>query len=196
MEKLLQSLCSAQSAKDIEGRIFNEDETKLPPSQTYEISEFSCIISRITTLALHFLIFRNVISLPLLQFPNFQHYIVTLPYQVPRRLGLSYFVIFLPTTYFVRKVGSKLASSLDILHFRGNHFPTKLANFVSIRISDSQVLLHFRVYSNLFLSITDDHRNNNLKLKSLLDLAKLAMFGFHLKYYTFQLSGTAATTKA
>ena len=64
MEKLLQSLCSAQSAKDIEGRIFNEDETKLPPSQTYEISKFSCIISRITTLALHFLIFRNVISLP------------------------------------------------------------------------------------------------------------------------------------
>ena len=56
MEKLLQSLCSAQSAKDIEGRIFNEDETKLPPSQTYEI----CIISRITTLALHFLIFRKV----------------------------------------------------------------------------------------------------------------------------------------
>ena len=60
MEKLLQSLCSAQSAKDIEGRIFNEDETKLPPSQTFEISEFSCIISRITTLALHFLIFRKV----------------------------------------------------------------------------------------------------------------------------------------
>ena len=196
MEKLLQSLCSAQSAKDIKGRIFNEDETKLPPSQTYEISKFSCIISRITTLALHFLIFRNVISLPLLQFPNFQHYIVTLPYQVPRRLGLSYFVIFLPTTYFVHRVGSKLAPSLDILHFRGNHFPTKLANFVSIRISDSQVLLHFRLNFNLFLSIPDDHRNNNLKLKSLLNLSKLAMFGFHLKYYTFQLWGTAATTKA
>ena len=113
MEKLLQSLCSAQSAKDIEGRIFNEDETKLPPSQTYEISKFSCIISRITTLALHFLIFRNVISLPLLQFPNFQHYIVTLPYQVPRRLGLSYFVIchFPPNHIFCpqswRQVGLK-----------------------------------------------------------------------------------------
>ena len=112
MEKLLQSLCSAQSAKDIEGRIFNEeDETKLPQSQTFEISEFSCIISRIATLALHFLILRNVKSFPLLQFPNFQHEIVTLPYQVPRRLGLSYFVIFLPTTYFVHKVGSKLAPS-------------------------------------------------------------------------------------
>ena len=62
MEKLLQSLCSAQSAKDIEGRIFNEDETKLPPSQTYETSEFSCIISRIHTVALHFLILRNGIT--------------------------------------------------------------------------------------------------------------------------------------
>ena len=133
--------------------------------------------------------------LPLLKFPNFQHDLLFF-YQVPRRLGLSYFVIFLPTTYFVHRVGGKLASSLDILHFRGNHFPTKLANFVSIRISDSQVLLHFRVYFNLFLSIPDDHRNNNLKLKSLLNLAKLAMFGFHLKYYTFQLWGTAATTKA
>ena len=62
MEKLLQSLCSAQSAKDIEGRIFNEDETKLPPSKTYETSEFSCIISRIHTVALHFLILRNGIT--------------------------------------------------------------------------------------------------------------------------------------
>ena len=97
-------------------------------------------------------------------------------------------------------LSTKLAASWpqvwDILHFRGNHFPTKLANFVSIRISDSQVLLHFRVYFNLFLSIPDDNRNNNLKLKSLLNLAKLAMFGFHLKYYTFQLWGTTATTKA
>ena len=89
--------------------------------------------------------------LPSLKFPNFQHDLLFF-YQVPRRLGLSYFVIFLPTTYFVHKVGGKLASSLDILHFRGNHFPTKLANFVSIRISDSQVLLHFRVYFNLFFS--------------------------------------------
>ena len=89
--------------------------------------------------------------LPLLKFPNFQQYLLFF-YQVPRRLVLSYFVIFLPTTYFVHKVGSKLASSLDILHFRGNHFPTKLAEFVSIRISDSQVLLHFRVYFNLFFS--------------------------------------------
>ena len=89
--------------------------------------------------------------LPSLKFPNFQHDLLFF-YQVPRRLGLSYFVIFLPTTYFVHRVGGKLASSLDILHFRGNHFPTKLANFVSIRISDSQVLLHFRVYFNLFFS--------------------------------------------
>ena len=124
--------------------------------------------------------------LPLLKFPNFQHDLLFF-YQVSRRLGLSYFVIFLPTTYFVHRVGGKLASSLDILHFRGNHFPTKLANFVSIRISDSQVSLHFRLHFNFFLSIPEDHRNNNLKLKSLLNLAKLAMFGFHLKYYTFQL---------
>ena len=186
MEKLLQSLCSAQSAKDIEGRIFNEeDETKLPQSQTFEISEFSCIISRIATLALHFLILRNVISFTFVKI-----------YEVWRRHGLSYFVIFLPTTYFVHRVGGKLASSLDILHFRGNHFPTKLANFVSIRISDSQVSLHFRLHFNFFLSIPEDHRNNNLKLKSRLNLAKLAMFGFHLKYYTFQLWSTAATTKA
>ena len=142
------------------------------------------------TLALHFLILRNVTTFA------FSYNFVTLAYQVPRRLGLSYFVIFLPTTYFVHKVGSKLASSLDILHFRGNHFPTKLANFVSIRISDSQVSLHFHLHFNFFLSIPEDHRNNNLKLKSLLNLAKLAMFGFHLKYYTFQLWGTAATTKA
>ena len=70
MEKLLQSLCSAQSAKDIEGRIFNEeDETKLPQSQTFEISEFSCIISRLATFALHFL--RNVISLTFVKISEF-----------------------------------------------------------------------------------------------------------------------------
>ena len=72
MEKLLQSLCSAQSAKDIEGRIFNEeDETKLPQSQTFEISEFSCIISRIATLALHFLILRNVVSFTFVKISEF-----------------------------------------------------------------------------------------------------------------------------
>ena len=45
------------------------------------------------------------------------------------------------------------------------------------------------VYTSIcfFQSQIYDHRNNNLKLKSLLNLAKLAMFGFHLKYYTFQL---------
>ena len=74
MEKLLQSLCSAQSAKDIEGRIFNEeDETKLSQiqSQTFEISEFSCIISRIATLALHFLILRNVITFTFVMISEF-----------------------------------------------------------------------------------------------------------------------------
>ena len=71
MEKLLQSLCSAQSAKDIEGRIFNEDETKLPPIQTYEISEFNCIFSRMQTLALAFLILRNVITFTFLVISEF-----------------------------------------------------------------------------------------------------------------------------
>ena len=184
MEKLLQSLCSAQSAKDIEGRIFNEDETKLPPSQTYETSEFSCIISRIHTVALHFLILRNGITFAFSY--NFRIFNVILsPFLIKYQEDLVCLILSFSSQPHI--LSTKLASSLDILHFRGNHFPTKLANFVSIRISDSQVSLHFRLHFNFFLSIPEDHRNNNLKLKSLLNLAKLAMFGFHLKYYTFQL---------
>ena len=64
--------------------------TKLPPSQTYEISKFSCIISRITTLALHFLILRNVISFTFVKISEFPTWFTILLSSIKK----TWFVLF------------------------------------------------------------------------------------------------------
>ena len=126
MEKLLQSLCSAQSAKDIEGRIFNEeDETKLPQSQTFEISEFSCIISRIATLTLHFLILRNVISFTFVKISEFPTWF-TLLLSSTNKTWFVLFCHFPPNHIFCPQSWQQVGPKLRYFAFSRKSFSHKV----------------------------------------------------------------------